>query len=102
MGQGQNHEGNKRRLPGEKKYIQAIEEKFEEEQVQRRIDVAETKATPGEMWQIMHDETIHEVAKQQVAVGEQCKGEDENTQPLIKFVKQVDGMMVKETRKPAE
>ena len=60
--------------------------KYESEELQKRIEVAETKVTPDEYWKILHDEVIHKVAKEQFTFTQDKA--DEDPKPFIKFVKQ--------------
>ena len=77
-------------------FIEEVEDKYESDELQHIICVAETKVTPDEFWKILHDEVIHKVAKQQLTFTQEKA--DEDPQPFIKFVKQDGGTLITETR----
>ena len=77
-------------------FIEAVEDEYESQELQQIIDVAETKVTPDELWEIFHDEVIHKVAKKQFTFTQDKADEDPNF--CIKFVKQDGGTLVTETR----
>ena len=83
-------------FPIRKQFIEVIEEQFECEEYQKRVDVAELEPTPDEFWKRFHDEVIHKVAKEQFTFTQDKA--DEDFKPFIKFVKQDGGTLVTETR----
>ena len=80
-----------------KKFVQSVQQELQKDEVQHKIDVAETKATPDAMWKVFHDDVIHKVAKEHFTLCQEKA--DKDPPPFIGFVKKDGEMVIRETRK---